>query len=514
MGGLRLVDKWRRLGGTSIVNTIPGDCTAGVQAAIDSCNPGDTLLFPAGTYTVSASAPGASEIFTLPNGITIEGDGVGETIIKVANASPTYDWIFGPDTVTGLELWFLTIDYNLSEVTDGLYAGTDANIHDIEVINVAETYFEEDVMSSVKTYGAVGDGVTNDTAAIQAAIDDGGGVFIPAGNYVISGNPALDINVEGIRITQIGNLLYSDDDVAIRVSEHYTYLDGLKVFRAFTSTGNNPNTELLGCGICMDGGKNTTMINPRVEGFAKGIHIDGDNNFTAYGTIYNPYLTDNLVAYYAAGANGANEYCIYGGRFGISADYSTFTNTKYVYIDGDCHKFYGTSMEGSAGVPERKIKVVGSGCTFNDIRWEGSNGICDIECTNVSSANLFHYGDFIEGVEITDDGDFNEFIGSYIKKISGVDERVITPIAIDDWVGSNPLVSVDATADNRIISLYAPATCPGRIYTVKKIDATANTVSVGEDIEGVNWYVLDHQYDSITLCSDGVSTWMRIAAYP
>ena len=142
MGGLRLVDKWRRLGGTSIVNTIPGDCTAGVQAAINSCNPGDTLYFPAGTYTVSAPAPGTSEIFTLPNDIEIEGDGTGETVIKVANASPTYDWLFGPDTVTSLELWFLTIDYDLSECLAGLYAGTDADIHDIEVLNVLDTWYD------------------------------------------------------------------------------------------------------------------------------------------------------------------------------------------------------------------------------------------------------------------------------------------------------------------------------------------------------------------------------------
>ena len=142
MGGLRLVDKWRRLGGTSIVNTIPGDCTAGVQAAINACNPGDTLYFPVGIYTVSAPAPGTTEIFSLPNDITIEGDGAGETIIKVANASPTYDWIFGTSAVTGLELWFLTIDYNLSECLAGLYAGTDADIHDIEAINILDTYYD------------------------------------------------------------------------------------------------------------------------------------------------------------------------------------------------------------------------------------------------------------------------------------------------------------------------------------------------------------------------------------
>ncbi|MBE6385871.1 MAG: hypothetical protein E7048_09450 [Lentisphaerae bacterium] len=38
-------------------------------------------------------------------------------------------------------------------------------------------------MRNVRDYGAVGDGITNDTAAIQRALDDGGGVFLPGGTY-------------------------------------------------------------------------------------------------------------------------------------------------------------------------------------------------------------------------------------------------------------------------------------------------------------------------------------------
>ena len=43
---------------------------------------------------------------------------------------------------------------------------------------------------SVKDFGAVGDGVTDDTAAIQAAIDsfpaNGGTIYLPIGTYLIS----------------------------------------------------------------------------------------------------------------------------------------------------------------------------------------------------------------------------------------------------------------------------------------------------------------------------------------
>ena len=39
---------------------------------------------------------------------------------------------------------------------------------------------------NVKDYGATGDGETDDTAAIQAAIDAGRSVYLPSGIYVLS----------------------------------------------------------------------------------------------------------------------------------------------------------------------------------------------------------------------------------------------------------------------------------------------------------------------------------------
>jgi len=56
--------------------------------------------------------------------------------------------------------------------------------------------------ANVKDFGAVGNGVTNDTAAIQAAIDymnttySGGIVFVPAGNYYVPGGLILKGGVE------------------------------------------------------------------------------------------------------------------------------------------------------------------------------------------------------------------------------------------------------------------------------------------------------------------------------
>lgn len=45
---------------------------------------------------------------------------------------------------------------------------------------------QDDVFASVKDYGAVGNGVADDTAAIQACIAANGNVYIPAGTYLVN----------------------------------------------------------------------------------------------------------------------------------------------------------------------------------------------------------------------------------------------------------------------------------------------------------------------------------------
>lgn len=65
---------------------------------------------------------------------------------------------------------------------------------------------------SVKDFGAVGDGVTDDTAAIQAAFNSGASnILIPDGDYVINNsvNPLTLSNV-GVTVEGTGKLLFSD----------------------------------------------------------------------------------------------------------------------------------------------------------------------------------------------------------------------------------------------------------------------------------------------------------------
>lgn len=57
--------------------------------------------------------------------------------------------------------------------------------------------------NSVKTYGAIGDGVADDTAAIQAALNAGGAVYFPMGEYKVTA--PLQVKLDGMSLIGEGS---------------------------------------------------------------------------------------------------------------------------------------------------------------------------------------------------------------------------------------------------------------------------------------------------------------------
>jgi hypothetical protein len=75
---------------------------------------------------------------------------------------------------------------------------------------------------------------------------------------------------------------------------------------------------------------------------------------------------------------------------------------------------------------------------------------------------------------------------------------------LDETFGS---VLINAAAAPRTVTLPLAATARNRIYTIKKIDASANTVTIdpagGETIDGFALQLLTAQWQSLTIQSDG-----------
>jgi hypothetical protein len=176
----------------------------------------------------------------------------------------------------------------------------------------------EDACVSVKDYGAVGDGVANDTAAIEAALAASNTIFFPAGEYLISGN----INIQNK--TLLGN---SWRDTTIQLS------------------GSNTNTPMFinsaNSGSAWGSGGGFTFDNLRIKGNWDGATVNpvNINDFDDLGSI---------VRWYAgAYVNVTNCRIQDGFAHGLAFDRLGYSYIQYNHIF--TQKYDGIHLNGPSG---------------------------------------------------------------------------------------------------------------------------------------------------------------------
>jgi hypothetical protein len=129
---------------------------------------------------------------------------------------------------------------------------------------------------NVKDFGAQGDGVTDDTAAIQSAIDQAGAdpVYLPSGTYVVSGPLSLrsSLTLHGDGASSIIKLVGGDDWTRVLVGDRLTGLtlrdlkvDGNAASGMVTGTGEQRHCIFLYA--CADSVvERVTVIQPLGDG--------------------------------------------------------------------------------------------------------------------------------------------------------------------------------------------------------------------------------------------------------
>ena len=187
---------------------------------------------------------------------------------------------------------------------------------------------------SVKDFGAVGDGVTDDTAAIQAAINTNNGVFFPIGTYKCSG---LTQSANGQRLFANGKVILQKNGNGVILTSFGTEveLNGLMFYgdaSTPTYTGDNVNSSgnnfrMINCGSRWAYGRAVKATGSHVQIIATcDIYQTTDATANGYdieiGVSGTATLYHQLFGVYTSQSTGGillidtGSHAISGGQFG------------------------------------------------------------------------------------------------------------------------------------------------------------------------------------------------------
>jgi len=259
---------------------------------------------------------------------------------------------------------------------------------------------------SVKDFGAVGNDITDDTAAIQLAINYantiGGDVYFPPGIYKITSG--LTINNSGDTADTFKASMYGDSSASVRIHGTPGAYNMLTITGGTTGGGVHSHQVIRGLFF-------------QKEGDTNGVCISGDN--LAFLSLEDVSVLGGEYAFYATDVLSSVFYnCVF--RFadvGFRAEYNNFSypnaitlvsciignnNDTGVYITGgtNFNMFGGTvesnGLTGSAalkyGVLLNNSGVQGAvSGNFSGVYFENNKGVADIWLANsaeVSAASI------------------------------------------------------------------------------------------------------------------------------
>lgn len=343
------------------------------------------------TFTVWSAATGGTQYTDLL-------DMSGAAITAVTTDSNGFYQFQGPDSV--LSVWADTGSVSRSKIVtnDGnSNAAIDARINvalpGAVATATANKVDKNVIVYNVKDYGAVGNGTTDDTTAIQSALNalpaTGGTVYFPGGTYLIGSGLTSSLN--SIELRGTGNR-GQDTSVAFGASRiHYTGSSDAFVFNSAASSTlfggpvirdlHLSGTSSGACGIRIKRSNNFVLSNVSVSDFTAGVAFvsDGTGNVNQYGTL------DNFQA--AKCLNGVDVILSNGLRFmgGYLQGVHPAAASSYgirVRGGGDTLRLYGTDVQAFDILVDLQ-STVGSGAELHGLRGEDwiTAGV-KIACTN------------------------------------------------------------------------------------------------------------------------------------
>lgn len=285
--------------------------------------------------------------------------------------------------------------YNLDVLGDINYTG--------ELYKDGAPLSVSQVLTNVKDYGAVGDGVTDDTTAIQSAIDAKGAVYVPAGTYKVSSTILLKNSYSALIGDHTFPMIYKENPNT-----------GPAI--AITSIGSNLNEFSRIENLIVRAGIGTTLAPTYPSTPSEnhcGIAVNGGIPIAMGGTKASPAIQRCVIANIRLNGWSAGIYCknhvntrldrIFIENWQplnqITSGYTS--NNKYVGIGFDCTRTgnpLGSAISPNASV-EVSYCVFGGGSAPQDLQSYGfyieGEDPRDIYFTNCEVANA-DYGWYYE----------------------------------------------------------------------------------------------------------------------
>ena len=177
---------------------------------------------------------------------------------------------------------------------------------------------------SVTNFGAKGDGVTNDTSAIQATIayvlaNRSSFVFLPAGSYLV--DPMTFNNVMGLTIIGANNMTTSFVQRSTGNIFNFSNANNVVIQDVrFINSGGVASTSAV---VFTNGGGNCTFERCWFIGFKNyGVFVDGNNTTGMSGFKFN---NNYFLSCLQAGLYGlyCEDFHIINNQFGVSGAYGT-----------------------------------------------------------------------------------------------------------------------------------------------------------------------------------------------
>ncbi len=347
----------------------------------------------------------------------------------------------------------------------------------------------EHVVINVKNFGAKGDGNTDDSQAIQNAIDSaniGDKVFVPHGTYICNN---LVIN-KAIQFECYGDLkINSDSGVLVTIGCVDKKIEGFKGnFKLIKSMINyNENSK----GIKLINSDASEITIDKCINFTKGIILEGNTGGCAYNNIYFGSIKNNKISleFNTINEGWVNENKFYGGRFSWS---SGNLEEGKIHINITHKKqnnniFFSPSLENDGLY---FIKCEGCYNTFYSPRLEGTpngNNTSKIYFGEESYSNniLYPYFAFnFDSNKIINNGRFNKFYGRYTTDLNGsaiintMIECVGNPNSNPD-IDEAPFIVANTSASSNKALLVKDSTLTRNVFSVNgKGEVTSNNMLI------------------------------------